>query len=87
MTSYTMNINKLAFLTVIAVCSFTVCATSVFAQQAKQVAGQMNINQLSDQQIRAGMPVEIFIRTGERSLMSYLFKPILDRAHSALSEE
>lgn len=51
MTSYTMNINKLAFLTVIAVCSFTVCATSVFAQQAKQVAGQMNINQLSDQQI------------------------------------
>lgn len=45
------------------------------------------IKQLSDQQIRAGMPVEIFIRTGERSLMSYLFKPILDRAHSALSEE
>ncbi|WP_394807572.1 HlyD family type I secretion periplasmic adaptor subunit [Nitrosomonas sp.] len=45
------------------------------------------IKQLSDQQIRAGMPVEIFIKTGERSLMSYLFKPILDRAHSALSEE
>jgi protease secretion system membrane fusion protein len=45
------------------------------------------IKQLSDQQIRAGMPVEIFIKTGERSLMSYLFKPILDRTHSALSEE
>jgi len=45
------------------------------------------IKQLSDQQIRAGMPVEIFIKTGERSLMSYLFKPILDRAHSSLSEE
>ncbi len=45
------------------------------------------MKQLSDQQIRAGMPVEIFIKTGERSLMSYLFKPILDRAHSSMSEE
>ncbi len=45
------------------------------------------MKQLSDQQIRAGMPVEIFIKTGERSLMNYLFKPILDRAHSSLSEE
>jgi protease secretion system membrane fusion protein len=45
------------------------------------------MKQLSDQQIRAGMPVEIFIKTGERSLMSYLFKPILDRVHSSLSEE
>lgn len=45
------------------------------------------MKQLSDQQIRAGMPVDIFIKTGERSLMSYLFKPILDRVHSSLSEE
>lgn len=45
------------------------------------------MKQLTDQQIRAGMPVEIFIKTGERSLMNYLFKPILDRAHSAMSEE
>jgi multidrug efflux pump subunit AcrA (membrane-fusion protein) len=48
---------------------------------------QEGMKQLADQQIRAGMPVEVFIKTGERSLMSYLFKPILDRAHSALSEE
>lgn len=45
------------------------------------------MKKLSAQQIRAGMPVEIFIKTGERSLMSYLFKPILDRVHSAMSEE
>lgn len=38
-------------------------------------------------QIRAGMPVEIFIKTGERSLMNYLFKPILDRLHASMSEE
>ncbi|OQW42572.1 MAG: hemolysin D [Proteobacteria bacterium SG_bin4] len=48
---------------------------------------QEGMKLLADQQIRAGMPVEVFIKTGERSLMNYLFKPILDRAHSALSEE
>jgi protease secretion system membrane fusion protein len=37
--------------------------------------------------VRPGMPVELFVKTGERSMMSYLFKPIADRAHSALSEE
>lgn len=45
------------------------------------------LEMLADHQIRAGMPVEIFIKTGERSLMNYLFKPILDRLHSSLSEE
>lgn len=42
---------------------------------------------LTHHQIRAGMPVEIFIKTGERSLMNYLFKPILDRLHASMSEE
>lgn len=37
--------------------------------------------------IRPGMPVELFVKTGERTMMSYLLKPIMDRAHSALSEE
>lgn len=37
--------------------------------------------------IRPGMPVEIFVKTGERSLMSYLMKPIVDRAKTSLSEE
>jgi len=37
--------------------------------------------------IRSGMPVELFVKTGERTMMSYLLKPIVDRAHSALSEE
>ncbi len=42
---------------------------------------------LAHHHIRAGMPVEIFIKTGERSLMNYLFKPILDRLHASMSEE
>jgi protease secretion system membrane fusion protein len=37
--------------------------------------------------IRPGMPVEVFIKTGERTLLSYLFKPVLDRMKTALREE
>lgn len=38
-------------------------------------------------EVRSGMPVELFIKTGERSMMSYLLKPIFDRAKTSLSEE
>ena len=37
--------------------------------------------------IRPGMPVEVFVKTGERTLLSYIFKPLFDRMHSALREE
>jgi protease secretion system membrane fusion protein len=37
--------------------------------------------------IRSGMPVSLFVKTGERTMMNYLLKPIFDRAASALSEE
>ncbi|KIH83301.1 ABC-type protease exporter, membrane fusion protein (MFP) family component PrtE/AprE [Pseudomonas batumici] len=37
--------------------------------------------------IKPGMPAEMFVRTGERSLLNYLFKPLLDRAGSALTEQ
>lgn len=37
--------------------------------------------------IKSGMPVELFVKTGERTMMSYLLKPIFDRAHSSMSEE
>lgn len=37
--------------------------------------------------IRPGMPVELFVKTGERTMMNYLLKPVLDRARSALSED
>jgi protease secretion system membrane fusion protein len=33
------------------------------------------------------MPVEIFVKAGQRSMLSYLLKPIVDRAHTALSED
>jgi protease secretion system membrane fusion protein len=37
--------------------------------------------------IRPGMPVEIFVKTGERSMMSYLLKPVFDRAKTSMTEE
>lgn len=38
-------------------------------------------------EVRPGMPVDMFVKTGERTMMNYLFKPLVDRAHSALTEE
>jgi protease secretion system membrane fusion protein len=37
--------------------------------------------------VRAGMPVEVFINTGERTMMSYLLKPVFDRAKTSMTEE
>lgn len=37
--------------------------------------------------VRAGMPVELFVKTGERSLMNYLMRPLRDHIKSSLSEE
>nr|WP_315214016.1 HlyD family type I secretion periplasmic adaptor subunit [uncultured Duganella sp.] len=37
--------------------------------------------------VQPGMPVEMFIKTGERSMISYLLKPVMDRAKTSLTEE
>lgn len=42
---------------------------------------------LKNHTIRPGMPVEVFVITGERTMMNYLLRPILDRMHSSLREE
>ena len=49
------------------------------AGQKKIAANHMNV--------RPGMPVELFVKTGERTMMNYLIKPVTDRAKSALSED
>ncbi|MEZ5644375.1 MAG: HlyD family type I secretion periplasmic adaptor subunit [Burkholderiaceae bacterium] len=38
-------------------------------------------------QARPGMPVEIFVRTGERTLINYLLRPLRDKYRGALTEE
>jgi protease secretion system membrane fusion protein len=55
--------------------------------QVRVKVGEGGLRQLVGQDIRPGMPVEAFIRTGERSLLNYLFKPLTDRVHVALAEE
>jgi membrane fusion protein, protease secretion system len=42
---------------------------------------------LANLNVKPGMPVSVFVKAGERSMLSYLLKPIFDRAHSSLTEE
>lgn len=50
-------------------------------------ATEKGLEQLKGQQVRPGMPVDVFIKTGERSLMNYLIKPLRDRGAYALTEK
>lgn len=45
------------------------------------------IKMLATNKVISGMPVDMFVKTGERTMMSYLLKPLLDRARTALTEE
>ena len=45
------------------------------------------MHKIKDHQIIAGMPADVFIRTGERTLLSYLFRPIMVRFEAAMQEE
>lgn len=38
-------------------------------------------------QVRPGMPVELFIKTGERTMMNYLIKPVRDHLKMSMTEE
>ena len=38
-------------------------------------------------EVRPGMPVDLFVKTGERTMMSYLLKPLFDRAKTSMTEE
>jgi len=47
---------------------------------------EASLEQLNGLVIKPGMPAEMFVRTGERSLLNYLFKPLLDRVSASLTE-
>lgn len=48
---------------------------------------ESSIVKLGNNELRPGMPVDVFIKTGERTFISYLIKPIVDRIKSAMAEE
>ena len=45
------------------------------------------MDKLGKARLMPGMPVEVFIRTGERTLLSYLMKPLADQMHRAFREK
>lgn len=45
------------------------------------------LEKLGKARLMPGMPVEVFIRTGERTLLSYLMKPLADQMHRAFREK
>lgn len=51
------------------------------------VATAEGLKKLKVENVRPGMPVEVFVKTGERTMLNYLIKPLFDRSHSALREE
>ncbi len=48
--------------------------------------GQDEINSIGGSGIRAGMPVEIFLQTGSRSMLSYVTKPFFDQLRYAMRQ-
>jgi protease secretion system membrane fusion protein len=44
------------------------------------------LKMLGNLKIRPGMPVEIFVKLGEQTLMTYLLKPVFDRMHYSMRE-
>lgn len=45
------------------------------------------VQKIKHEKVRPGMPVEVFVKTGERTMLNYIIRPMVDRAHSALREE
>ncbi|SFO22462.1 HlyD family type I secretion periplasmic adaptor subunit [Nitrosospira briensis] len=45
------------------------------------------IKMIAGLQIKPGMPVDLFVKTGERTMMNYILKPILDHLKMAMTED
>ncbi|MGH8385391.1 MAG: HlyD family type I secretion periplasmic adaptor subunit [Pseudomonas sp.] len=72
----------------------TVSADRLLDEESKQpfYLAQVEVtnegmNLLGSNHIRPGMPATVTIKTGERNLMSYLLKPMLERVDSAFKEQ
>lgn len=59
--------------------------TPYYRVRAKATPQGMKL--LQNLNVKPGMPVEIFIKAGQRSMLSYLLKPLIDRSHTALTED
>jgi len=66
--------------------SFTDEATRAQYYRAEVMLNEGELTKLGDLTLVPGMPVEVFIRTGERSPMAYLIKPFADYFNRAFRE-
>ncbi|AFJ48174.1 HlyD family type I secretion periplasmic adaptor subunit [Shimwellia blattae] len=53
---------------------------------AQVQVSEEGVNLLGDYKIKAGMPASVTIKTGERTFLSYLFKPLIARLEMAFKE-
>ena len=65
---------------------FTDEATGLSYYQAELLPNEAELTKLGGQELLPGMPVEAYIRTGERSPLSYLAKPMADYFNKAFRE-
>lgn len=54
---------------------------------ARVVITPEGMKKLGDRQLQPGMPVEVVIKTGERSVLTYLLHPLLKRMAASMKEE
>ena len=54
---------------------------------ARVVVTPAGMKKLGDRQMQAGMPAEVVIKTGERSLLTYLLHPLMKRVSASMKEE
>jgi len=61
--------------------------TSASFFTVRVVLSEEERRRLAGQQLVPGMPAEVFMQTGSRTMMSYIFKPILDQMRRAFVEQ
>lgn len=66
--------------------AFTDDVTGLSYYQAQVLPKDGELTKLGDQALLPGMPVETFIKTAERSPLSYLVKPLMDYFNKAFRE-
>ena len=62
-------------------------ATGVGYYLARLELTEEGLKALGKRQMQPGMPAEVIIKTGERTLLTYLLKPLLKRMAASLKEE
>lgn len=67
--------------------SFTDSRTGISYYTARVNVPEASLSKLGNQRIQPGMPVDIIIKTGERTMMDYLLKPLTDRVARSMKEE